>query len=169
MARSATPADAEYAIANIAAHGYSRRKCAIQSGCDYPSLCALLNTAQYSARAQEAGRQGAEAHLDAAHEALTSINDDAQRGEVARQIALEQHHRKMASFLDRARYGERTEVAVTTVSLSGVLSDIQQRRQMIDVDHDALLIDSDDDTADAPSYTQSDPASEISPASADGG
>jgi len=106
MARAATPDDAEQAIEMIAS-GQTQRKCAIGLECDYPSLSKLLSSDQYSARAREARTLGADARIDAAHAALMAIPDDAPRALVARQIALEQHERKRASFLNPRTYGDK--------------------------------------------------------------
>lgn len=110
MARAATSSDAEQALEWIANEGRSIRKCAIELGCDYPSLSKLLLSDQYSARAREARLLGAEMQLENAHAALMAIPDEAPRAQVVRQTALEQHYRKRASFLDPRRYGDKVAI-----------------------------------------------------------
>ena len=94
----------------IATEGRTIRYCAMHLNCHYPSLSAILLSDAYSARAKEARILGAEANLDAALQALEAIPGGSDRAVVARQIAMEQHYRKRASFLDPRRYADKVSV-----------------------------------------------------------
>jgi len=113
MARAATPDDAEQAIEMIASDGETIRQCSIKLGGHYQSLSSLLCSDVYSVRAKEARMLGAEARIDAAHKALLAIPDGADRACIARQIALEQHERKRASFLHPARFSDKVSAEIT--------------------------------------------------------
>lgn len=105
MARAATPEDAEQAL-ELIAEGRTVTEAANIIGCNRGSLSGLINADNTSARARDAKEAGADVFIAKAEAALLAIDDDAPRAAQARQIALEQHYRKRASFLSH-RYGDK--------------------------------------------------------------
>jgi hypothetical protein len=132
MARAATNDDVEQALILIA-EGRTITEAARIIGCDRAQLSSALNSEHNSARARAAKDAGADVFIARAESALLAIEDEAPRAAQARQIALEQHYRKRASFLSH-RYSDKVAIGgdqdappikvESTVDLSGAALDL---------------------------------------------